>query len=300
MMDAIGFIGFGEVGRLLARGLADAGAPPVFAWDVELDDPARRDRVMARAAAAGATICASYDELARSAGLLISAVVSSAAVRAARNAAPHLGPQHIYLDLNSTSPQVKQEVGRVVEATGARFVEGAVMAAVPSLGLKVPMLLCGPAAGEVVARLAPYGMNLEDFGPEIGRASATKMFRSVVVKGLEALLLECALGAERYGVTERVLAYVGDGYPGLDWNRLAHFLLGRTAIHGERRGHEMLEVADTLRALGIEPLMAKAAAERLLEAASHGLKHRFEDAPPEDYHEVIRAMQPQRADEGVG
>jgi 3-hydroxyisobutyrate dehydrogenase-like beta-hydroxyacid dehydrogenase len=289
-MVAIGFIGFGEVGRLFARGLADAGGPPVFAWDIELEDPARRDRVASRAKAAGATVCSGPAELARNAGLLVSVVVSSAAVSAARNLAPHVGPEHIYLDLNSTSPQVKQEIARVVDASGARFVEGAVMAAVPSLGMKVPILLCGKAAGELVARLAPYGMNLEDFGPEIGRATATKMFRSVVVKGLEALLLECALGAERYGVTERVLDYVEAGYPGLNWNRLAHFLLGRTAIHGERRGHEMLEVADTLRALGIEPFMSEAAARRLLDAASHDLKRRFEDAPPADYHEVIRAI----------
>src|SRR3546814_6391226 len=59
------------------------------------------------------------------------------------------------------------------------------------------MLLCGAAAGEVIAELAPYGMNLEDFGTEIGRATATKMFRSIVVKGLEALFLECVMAASR-------------------------------------------------------------------------------------------------------
>ncbi len=59
------------------------------------------------------------------------------------------------------------------------------------------MLLCGEAASEVIERLGPFGMDLEDFGPEIGRASAAKMFRSVISKGLEALLLKCALGAGR-------------------------------------------------------------------------------------------------------
>ena len=165
------------------------------------------------------------------------------------------------------------------------------MAAVPSLGHKVPILLCGAAAGEIVARLSPYGMDLEAFGPEIGRASATKMFRSIIVKGLEALMLECALGAERFGVAERVFDYVSAGYPGLDWNALAHFLLGRTAMHGDRRAHQMLEVADTLRAMDIEPIMSEAAAKRLGEASRLALKRLFEDKPPESYHEVIRAMQ---------
>src|SRR3546814_15803781 len=83
------------------------------------------------------------------------------------------------------------------------------------------MLLCGAAAGEVIAELAPYGMNLEDFGTEIGRATATKMFCSIVVKGLEALFLECVMAASRSGVTERVMESLAVGYPGLDWDKLA-------------------------------------------------------------------------------
>ena len=62
---------------------------------------------------------------------------------------------------------MKQEVGRIVSRTGARFVEAAVMASVPKLELKVPILICGEAAGEARRVLARYGMNLEDFGPEI-------------------------------------------------------------------------------------------------------------------------------------
>lgn len=289
-MEAIGFIGFGEAAHVLAKGLKGAGAQ-VFAWDIDLDDPTRRERVEARARDAGIDLASDLRDLIGRCGVLLSTVVSSAAVTAAENAAPHLGPRHLYLDLNSTSPQVKQQVGRIISRTGARFVEAAVMASVPKLGLKVPILVCGEAAADAHRILAHYGMNLEDFGNEIGRAAAVKMFRSIVVKGLEALLLECALGAERYGVTERVLDTVEAGYSGLDWNELADYLLGRTAIHGERRGHEMLEVADTLRALGIEPVMSEAAAKRLLDAASYGLKERFEGSPPDSYHEVIRAIQ---------
>ena len=117
------------------------------------------------------------------------------------------------------------------------------------------------------------------------------MFRSIVVKGLEALFLECALASSRYGVTERVLGSMRVGYPGIDWNQLAHYLLGRTAIHGERRAREMEEVAETLRAMGIEPVMADAAARRLGGCARLGLKSRFKDKAPESYHDVIRAIE---------
>src|SRR3546814_20658249 len=112
------------------------------------------------------------------------------------------------------------------------------MAGVPPLGHKVPVRLGGAVAGEVSAELAPYGMNLEDFGTEIGRATATKMFRSIVVKGLEALFLECDMAAYRYGITERVMASLAVGYPGLAWDKLAHSLIGPHALPGQPRRHE--------------------------------------------------------------
>ncbi len=117
------------------------------------------------------------------------------------------------------------------------------------------------------------------------------MFRSIMVKGLEALFVECALASSRYGVTERVLEFVGVGYPGIDWNELANYLLRRTAIHGERRAHEMFEVAATLKAMDIEPIMARAAAERLQKCAALGLKSKFGGRAPASYHSVIRAIE---------
>lgn len=289
--NAIGFIGFGEAGFALAKGLRGAGAPDVAAYDVALETAVGRPKMEQRAAEAGVTLVPSIEELALLSGVVASAVVSSVAVDVARLAAPHLGAGHIYMDLNSTSPEVKRRMAEIITASGARFVEAAVMAAVPPLGHKVPILLSGEAAAELIGRLSAYGMNLEDFGPEIGRASAVKMFRSIMVKGLEALFVECALASSRYGVTERVLEYVGMGYPGIDWNELAHYLLGRTAIHGERRAHEMEEVAATLSAMGIEPIMAEAAARRLLKCAELGLEARFGDEAPGSYHDVIRAME---------
>ncbi len=134
-------------------------------------------------------------------------------------------------------------------------------------------------------------MRLEVLGPEVGAAAAIKMLRSVVIKGLEALLLERLLGAERYGGGERVLASVGESFPGLDWARLAHYLLGRTALHAARRGHEMDEVAATLAGLGVEPLMVRAAAKRLRRCAEAGVQEEFGGGPaPERYQEVIAAL----------
>lgn len=292
----IGFIGFGEAGYHIAKGLRKVGAQNVFVYDVAVDDPARRPTIERRAADADVTLCDSLAKLAGRSEIIFSTVVSSVAIAAAKQAAPHLNERHFYVDLNSTSPAVKQEIAAIVAATGARFVEAAVMAGVPALGHEVPMLLCGEAVADLMQRLSCYGMCLEDFGAEIGRATATKMFRSIVVKGLEALFLECVLAASRYGVAERVLESVGTGYPGVDWNKLANYLIGRTAIHGERRAHEMEEVARTLEAMGIEPIMADAAARRILDATNAGLKARFGDKPPAGYDEVVQAIDDMRRD----
>ena len=294
----VGFIGFGEAGYHISKGLRGAGVSPVFAYDVALESDERRTQLERRAAEADIVLCKSLADLGRCSEIVFSAVVSSVAVEVARQTAPHLGRQHYYVDLNSTSPAAKREIAAIMAATGVRFVEAAVMAAVPPLGHRVPILLCGEAAAELAARLSPYGMNLENVGSEIGSATATKMFRSIVVKGLEALFLECVMAASRYGVAEKVLDSVGTGYPGLDWNALANYLIGRTAIHGERRAHEMEEVASTLRAMDIEPIMAEAAARRIASFARLGLKARFADRVPESYQEVMRAAA--EAEQGAG
>ncbi|MFQ5765276.1 MAG: DUF1932 domain-containing protein [Rhodospirillales bacterium] len=280
----IGFIGFGEAAASIAGGLLGEGAQTIVAFDVR-----------PRPAVKGVRMAESLSDLMDRADVVFAAVTSAVALDVAREAAPHLTLKHLYVDINSVSPETKIEIGNVIAGTAARYVEAAVMAAVPPFGHCVPMLLAGEAAPELIKALAPFGMVMEDFGPELGRAAAVKMFRSVLVKGLEGLLQECVLAADRYAVAERVLDSVADGYPGLDWNKLASYLIGRTAIHGERRAHEMEEAAETLRRLGIDPWMSEAAAKRLAWAAGFGLKETFGEKPPESFHEVLDAI---RAAEG--
>jgi 3-hydroxyisobutyrate dehydrogenase-like beta-hydroxyacid dehydrogenase len=105
-------------------------------------------------------------------------------------------------------------------------------------------------------------MRLEVMEGPIGAAAAVKMCRSIVIKGLEALLLECTLTADEYGATERVFDSLAGTYPGIDWRKTARYMIGRVLEHGERRAREMEEVAKTLRDAGIEPVMAEATVRR--------------------------------------
>lgn len=286
----LGFIGFGEAASLIAGGLGDAGLPGIRAYDVCLEDAERRDLVISRAKTAGVELATTSEDVFRSCDLVFAAVTSAVALPVARQSAPYLQDHHIYIDINSVSPDVKNQIAQVVETGGAQFVEASVMAAVPKFGHKVPMVLCGPAAGQVIDALSPFGMVLEDFGTEFGRAAAFKMFRSIMIKGIEALLLETVLAASEYDIADRVLASVEEGYPGMDWAGLATYLIGRTAIHGERRAHEMEEVSATLRTLGIEPIMAEATARRIAWGGQFGLRETFDNQAPASFHDVVTAI----------
>ena len=165
------------------------------------------------------------------------------------------------------------------------------MAPVPPHGHRVPILLGGGGAPDFAAEMARWGMCLQILDTAVGQAAAVKMFRSIVVKGLEALLFECVLGASRYGAEKRVFDSLGETFPGIDWDKLANYMVGRVVVHGERRAREMEEVAATLRSLGIEPIMAQAAARRQNWAAQMDLRGKFASEGPRGYADVVRALE---------
>jgi 3-hydroxyisobutyrate dehydrogenase-like beta-hydroxyacid dehydrogenase len=184
----------------------------------------------------------------------------------------------VFLDINSCSPAKKQSSAKSLERCGADYVEAAVMAPVPPQRLKVPMLLGGRRAADVAPALTALGMNAKAIADQIGVASAVKMCRSVVIKGIEALALESMQAARAFGAEEQVLASLDQTYPSMGWDKeLPDYLISRIAEHGRRRAAEMREVARTLREVGIAPLMASATAERqdflLDEMSAHGLRY---------------------------
>jgi 3-hydroxyisobutyrate dehydrogenase-like beta-hydroxyacid dehydrogenase len=294
MVEALGFVGFGEAAYHLTKGLKSAGLKQVVAYDIHRHTPQRGEKIQARARETGTELVESPAELARRARVIISAVTADQAVQASAQTAPFLNSGHLYADLNSVSPMTKQRVGDTIQKSGARFVEIAVMGAVPPYLHKVPMLLGGAAAPEFQEMFTPLGMRLEVVSTDrIGRAIAVKMCRSIVYKGLEAILFECVLGASQYDAEERVFESLNESFPGMDWKKLADYMVGRAAIHGERRAREMDEVAATLQELGVEPMMAAATARRMDWAARQGLRERFGGEFPDTYAEVLEALREQ-------
>jgi 3-hydroxyisobutyrate dehydrogenase-like beta-hydroxyacid dehydrogenase len=281
----IGFVGFGEAAFHIAKGLRQPGVSSISAFDIDVNEKLRQ-----RARDAGTRLVDTNQELAESCEIMMSAVTANQAMNAAEQNAAFLTPAHIYADLNSVSPGLKQSIARVIEASGARFAEIAMMAPVPPYGHKVPMLAGGDGAQAFVDQVTPFGISAEIVSREVGTAAATKMFRSIIVKGMEALLTECVLGASRYNADERVFASLAETFPAINWKELADYMVGRVVVHGERRAREMEEVAATLREIDIEPIMAAAIVRRMDWSVEAGLKQLFRGEAPKSYRDVVDAV----------
>jgi 3-hydroxyisobutyrate dehydrogenase-like beta-hydroxyacid dehydrogenase len=258
----IALIGFGEAGSILGTDLALAGCE-VSTYDILFDKPQTRAALRTKAERSKVRPADSLAEAVANAQLVISAVTASSSGEVAALAGKSLQRGQVFLDINSVSPAKKQSSSRLVAASGADYVESAVMAPVPPQRLKVAMLLGGARAAEVAPALVALGMNATAISPEIGIASAVKMCRSVVIKGIEALAVESMIAARRFGAEDQVLASLNKTFPGIGWDKsLPDYLISRVAEHGRRRAAEMREVARTLTDIGVEPTMAAATAVR--------------------------------------
>jgi 3-hydroxyisobutyrate dehydrogenase-like beta-hydroxyacid dehydrogenase len=287
MTTRIGIVGLGEAGSAIAAGLQETGQAEVAGFDARLDVPAVRER----AAGTGIHLASSLADLADSSEVVLCLTHASTALVVARAIAPHLGDGHVYSDWNSGGPQLKKDVAAVITPSGAAFVDGAVMAAVPRPRHRVPVLLSGDGAERLVTATAGLGMELEIVGGEPGQASAVKMLRSLLVKGLEALILECLVAARRFGAEEKVLGSMNGSLPMHDWSELASYLTTRTYLHGRRRAEEMGQVAATLREVGVDPIVATACERRLLWLADLELGSGTDAPEPQRYTDVITLVE---------
>lgn len=252
----IAFIGFGEVGQTFSRQLLARGDVEIAAYDILFDKGALLDR----AHHAGVSPAHNAPEAARGVDVVISAVTADAVLDVAREAANYLKRGQVFFDINSASPNTKTCAAEAINKTGAHYIEGAVMAAVLEPGIGVPILAGGPAASQLAARMNAVGMNVRPVATEYGRASAMKLCRSIVMKGLEVLTVECAQAAAFWGVADEVFGSLNATYPGMNWAALAENSKERVSSHGLRRAAELREAAEMLADMGLDPALARAIA----------------------------------------
>jgi 3-hydroxyisobutyrate dehydrogenase-like beta-hydroxyacid dehydrogenase len=281
----VGFIGFGEVGEVLARAMLEHGAE-VSAFDIRLDDEAaRRDLEVRHPEVRFAPL----PSVVRDAAYVVAAVPTQAASAVAAQAAPYLRAGQFYLDLATTAPRLKQELARLIAPTGAVFVEGAILDAIGIAGAAAQILTGGAQGSEAAAMLCRLGLNARFYSPEIGQASLFKMLRSILSKGLEALILEMMLAADRAGIAADL------------WDDVTAFMRRRPfeeiAVNWvrthpgacERRYWELVQVRQTLRDLGLDPLMTQATESFFERSRWLGFAQAFPE-PPTSGEQVVQFM----------
>ena len=284
----ISFIGFGEAGQAIASGLRESGIERLAAWDILFPAP-EGAKLKAAGEQIGVRLASSAADAVSDTDMVISAVTAASSYAAAESVAPHLTGNPYYLDINSVSPGRKQATAELLGGR-ARYVDVAVIAPIHPKRHRTPLLISGPNAEAAAPLLQELEMQLKVLGPETGSAAAFKMIRRVMIKGIEALTLECFLAAHRAGIVDAVADSMKPNYPGTDFKQVADYNLERMANHGERRAAEMEESCATLRELGIEPLMTEATVKREREMGAIGKIDSVRATLDADRHAMLTAI----------
>lgn len=262
----------------------------IRAYDIKTDEADTRDGKLAEYARSGVTAALTALEAAEGADIILSAVTAAATLDAADSVLPALGAGQLYVDINSAAPSKKCLAAERIAAAGGRYVDVAVMAPVHPHLHRTPLLIGGAGARQIEPFFEGLNMDFEIVSEDVGVASTVKMVRSIMIKGIEGLTVECLVAAVKAGIDDRILESLEKSFPGMDWKRRAGYMMERMAQHGERRAAEMRAVAETLEDLGIGGTMATATAERQQWVADLNPASRFPDGVPQDHRAIAEAI----------
>ena len=283
----IGTLGGGEAGKAIAATLTQVLGGTVIGFDIKAMDETSAD---ALSEDGGLRYVPSREALGAQASLILSVVTADDALSAARQMAPFLTSDHIFCDGNSVSPQTKRDAALIIEATGASYVDMAIMAPIHPRGHKTPLLIASPDEGRIRPVLEACGFDFQWQGNAIGDASLVKMLRSILIKGMESLICECVTAAQGQGLDTDILTSAGKTLGISDMPALADYVMERAATHGRRRAAELREVAKTLTELGLSNHMPTAIAKHQDMVADMGLSAQFDGAIPRDRAVLAQTM----------
>lgn len=285
------FIGFGEAAYNIASGLKAEGLTDIGAFDRNAADPLLGGLIQQRAAEVGVKLFESL-ESAYQAGEFIACLTSANnALAVAKSVIPQLKAGQVYVDMNSAAPTIKAAIAQIPHKEDVMFCDAAVMGTVPGNKHKVPMFLAGDGAEKFAMAFAQYGMKLTVLDAKAGGASAIKMLKSVIMKGLPQLMFESFEAALKYGVLDTLAASLASSLNGKTVEQLADTFTARTMIHAARRSEEMQDVVATLESLGVDAAMSKATIAKLDRLAEQNwVEILGADGDKLNYREAMQAL----------
>ena len=256
----IAIIGFGEAGGAIASGLNKTDRI-ISVFDVKTNSDATRVAMLKRYKDAQVNGQNTIEEAISDADVIFSLVTADQAHEAAKSVLNYCKSGVLFFDCNSCSPNTKRSSANLIENAGGRYVDVAIMAPIHPAQHQTHMHISGPHNTAAIEVMQFLEMNVDPLEGDVGTASAVKMIRSIMVKGIEAILMECTLSARKEGVEKLVFDSLDDTYPGFNFQKRANFIMERMMVHGVRRAAEMREVAITVDQLGLDNHMSKATVE---------------------------------------
>jgi len=253
----VAFLGLGEAGYAIASGLSAHAHVTGF-------DPAWTDRPVEF------TVSGSAAEAVSGADVVIALTAAADAPGALESVLGKTADTAIYLDLSTSSPDLKRALAATATAHGLTFAEGVLMAPVLRLLVRTPVLTAGPGAARAAELLLACGMDIRSLGERVGEAAARKLLRSIVVKGLTALMVESLRAAESQGLERWCYDHLADTLTELDGDVIRKLLDG-TVRHSVRRVAEMEAAAQMVTSAGEPAAMTLAVVEVLKSVPGRGV-----------------------------
>ena len=256
----IAILGLGEAGSIFANDLSAMGIT-VSGWD-PLPKRSLHENVH---------FAESNADAAKDADIIFSVNLSSASEAIAKEVFPVLNAGKIYAEMNTSSPQKKIAVYDILKSSGVQYVDLAIMAPVPPKGIKTPFVASGPGAKQMQEKLESLQLDFSFLSENVGDASTRKLLRSIVYKGIAAVICEAMEAGEAFGLEKYIREQISTVIGGND-ALIDRFVKGSYS-HAERRIHEMEAVVQMLEAKNVQPLMSEAARDNL-EKILHTIKNK--------------------------
>jgi 3-hydroxyisobutyrate dehydrogenase-like beta-hydroxyacid dehydrogenase len=247
----IAILGLGEAGSHFANNLSKMGVK-IVGFDPDLKRPLAPSVFLAK----------SNREAAKQADIILSVNLSTVSEAVAQEVLPVLNKYKIYAEMNTSSPQKKQKIYDLLKKTGVNYVDLAIMAPVPPKGIMTPFWVSGNGAQAFYDSLKPLNLNIKVLGDHVGEASKLKLLRSIVYKGIAAVICEAVEAGQAFGEEAYIRTQIKSIIGHDDDDLIDRFLEG-SKTHAQRRMHEMEAVCDMLKSVDIQPFMSKAACDNL-------------------------------------
>ncbi len=270
----IGFIGFGEVGNEMSKGLSKYKVDNIFAYDPLLIDKSPEKL----STNTKITYFQNAKELSiQSMTILFVAVPATKAIDAWSEIKEYINKDTILVDLTTASANEKNMINKIMKDRNLNILDAAILGALKVYQHTVPILVSGQNANHLVDIAETLGMNVTKLNENVGDATNFKYIRSIFTKGLSTLLYEVMETAEKLDLDQEIYSSITNTMDKDDFGEIINRYIKSNVKHSKRREKEMENVSDFMKQHHIETYMTDATISKLKDITQAGLEEKLSD-----------------------